>query len=276
MTPAHPATPPASGGLWPSNGRAGDQKAPLAGGAHGRGTHDRVGAWIFDLDDTLLAHREAVEAGITEYRRALGGAIAAADDHAEAARWHDLEEEHYHRYLAGELDFEGQRRERARGFVAPVGIVLDDEAASAWFDAYFGHYIAAWRLHDDVIPMLDRIAAADPGALLAIITNGELAFQTRKVVAVGLHARIPVIVASGEVGVTKPDATIFRIACDRLGVTPDEAVYVGDRLRTDAIGARSAGLAGVWIDRRGEATTAQRAEAAAAGVHVVRSLAELA
>jgi putative hydrolase of the HAD superfamily len=58
-------------------------------------------------------------------------------------------------------------------------------------------------------------------------------------------------------------------------VTPDDAVYVGDRLHTDAIGAARAGLRGVWIDRTGAATAAQLAEAAAEGVAVIRGLAEL-
>jgi 2-isopropylmalate synthase len=85
---------------------------------------------LFDLDDTLFAHVEAVARAVKAHRAALGGAIAAADETAELARWRALEEEHYHRYLGGELDFLGQRRARARDFVAPYGIELDDEAAS--------------------------------------------------------------------------------------------------------------------------------------------------
>ena len=38
---------------------------------------------------------------------------------------------------------------------------------------------------------------------------------------------------------------------------------MGDRLRTDAIGAAEAGLLGVWIDRPGVATDAELAAAAA-------------
>ncbi|MEO6532383.1 MAG: HAD family hydrolase, partial [Pseudolysinimonas sp.] len=90
---------------------------------------------LFDLDDTLFAHREAVARGITLHRAAVGGALAEADDEAESARWHQLEEVHYHRYLAGELDFLGQRRARVRDFVAPYGVVLaSDVEAEAWFD----------------------------------------------------------------------------------------------------------------------------------------------
>ncbi|AYF98289.1 HAD family hydrolase [Protaetiibacter intestinalis] len=232
-----------------------------------------IRAVLFDLDDTLFAHRESVEAGIHAHRSTLGGELAAADRASEYARWSALEEEHYHRYLAGELDYLGQRRARARGFVAPYGIELDDEAAEAWFEQYRAHYETSWRLHDDAAACLAAIAPRT----LGIITNGDLRFQTSKAVAVGLDALIPLehLVASGEVGVAKPDARIFELAVAQLGTTASAACYVGDRLHTDAIGAARAGLLGVWIDRPAAATPEQLAEAAAEGVPVIRTLAEL-
>lgn len=226
---------------------------------------------LFDLDDTLFAHRESVEAGITAHRTSLGGDLAAADHAAEFARWNELEELHYHRYLSGELDFLQQRRERVRGFVQPHGFTLDDDAADAWFDGYLVHYASTWALHSDVLPCL---AALRP-ARFGIITNGQLDFQRAKIDGTGLAAHLDHVIASGEVGVAKPDPRIFAIACGVFGVSPDEAVYVGDRLHTDAIGAARAGLLGVWLDRRDTASAAERAEAAAEGVPVIRTLADL-
>lgn len=59
---------------------------------------------------------------------------------------------------------------------------------------------------------------------------------------------------SDEVGVYKPHAQIFRHALDGLGVDdPAAAAHIGDLRRTDAGGARAAGMtsvryAGVWED----------------------------
>jgi len=228
---------------------------------------------LFDLDDTLFAHRESVESGIHAHRTTIGGELGDADPATEFARWTALEEEHYHRYLAGELDFHGQRRARARGFVAPYGIELDDAAAEAWFEGYLLHYESTWALHTDVEECFSAIA---PRAL-GIITNGDLRFQSAKIVGTGLDALIPLenVIASGEVGVAKPDARIFEAAAAHFGAAPGEACYVGDRLHTDAIGAARAGLLGVWLDRPGMATAEQLAEASAEGVPVIRTLAEL-
>jgi putative hydrolase of the HAD superfamily len=222
---------------------------------------------LFDLDDTLFAHRTAVDRGIVTYLHALG--IVPDDPAAAALLWHDLEERHYHRYLAGELDFEGQRRARARDFAATHGLELADLEAGAWFDAYFEHYRAAWVLHDDALPCLAAIA---PPARIGIITNGDPAFQRRKLDQVGLGPLVEHLIASGALGYTKPDPRIFAHACELFGVAPADALYVGDRLRTDAIGAAEAGLVGVWLDRGAMATVEQLDEARDAGVRVIRTL----
>lgn len=237
------------------------------------GSRREIRAVFFDLDDTLFAHRESVVQGITSWRQALGGAVAEADAASEAARWNALEEQHYHRFLAGELDFLGQRRARARGFMEPFGGELSDVEAEKWFEDYLEHYESTWRLHDDVAACLDAVAPRPVG----LITNGEFRFQAEKVTRTGLDRRIPLadMVASGDVGVAKPDPAIFAAAAAHVGLPASVICYVGDRLRTDAIGAAHAGLLGVWIDRPGTATPEQRAEAAAAGVPVIRTLDEL-
>ena len=203
---------------------------------------------LFDLDDTLFQHARAVWKGIVAHAAALGDAYSGEAVEIQR-RWYELEEEHYHRYLAGELDYEGQRRARATAFAADAGVELSPEEASEWFAAYLEQYVAAWTLHDDALPALDRLDAA--GVRIGVITNGDLEFQTRKMDAIALSERVEHLIASGEVGVTKPDARIFQVACERFGVAPSDALYVGDRLGTDAIGAARAGLRGIWVDRVG-------------------------
>jgi putative hydrolase of the HAD superfamily len=225
---------------------------------------------LFDLDDTLFAHRQAVDDGIVAHLRSLGGDLALADPSETVSRWHALEEHHYPRYLAGELDFAGQRRERAREFLAGHGREIEDAAADAWFAAYSTEYQRAWRLHADTLPCLDALAPTR----LGIITNGDPAVQGRKLAAIGLDGRFEHVIASGSFTFAKPDARIFEAACAAFGVPVGQAMYVGDRLATDAIGAARAGLAGVWLDRLG-ATADETAAAEVAGVSVIHSLREV-
>ena len=55
---------------------------------------------------------------------------------------------------------------------------------------------------------------------------------------------------SGDVGVGKPESGIFIRALESAQVMPREAIYVGDSLTWDIAGAKSAGMHGVWINRK--------------------------
>lgn len=229
---------------------------------------------LFDLDDTLFAHRISSDVGIRGYLAELGEPFASADAVAAAALWTALEDEHYHSYLAGALDYLGQRRARAQAFCAAFGVNLAGADCAAWYDGYFGHYVANWVLHDDALECVQRLSGA--GVRVGVITNGDLDYQQEKIAAVGLADLVEHVIASGEVGVPKPDPRIFQVACWRFGVAASDVAYVGDRLYTDAIGAGRAGLTGVWLNRSGRAmTNAESHDARAAAVAEIATLADL-
>jgi HAD superfamily hydrolase (TIGR01509 family) len=67
----------------------------------------------------------------------------------------------------------------------------------------------------------------------------------------GLAKHLTAAVDSAVVGATKPDPRIFRAALAAVGATAGEAVFVGDSLPRDMAGAKSLGMAHVWV-RAGE------------------------
>ena len=226
---------------------------------------------LFDLDDTLFHHRQAVRDGIAAH---VASTLPDVDALAHLDRWDALEEEHYHRYLTGELDYLGQRRARARDFMAGFGVTFEsDAAAEEWFEVYLLEYVRAWVLFDDALPCLTALSAA--GIRIGMITNGIPSFQWPKLDTLELAAHFEHVVTSGEFGAPKPDPSIFLHTCGLFGVDPSEAAYIGDRLHTDAIGASAAGLLGVWLDRDGTASTDELDEARASGARVIASLNEL-
>ncbi len=52
-----------------------------------------------------------------------------------------------------------------------------------------------------------------------------------------------------EVGVTKPDGRIFRVALERAKAERWTAIHVGDSLTEDVAGARGVELEVVWVNR---------------------------
>ena len=103
------------------------------------------------------------------------------------------------------------------------------------------------RLFPDAIETLDALGCCR----LGVISNGSSARQRQKLASVGILDRFAVVVISEDIGVAKPDPGIFEAACEAVGASPSACVLVGDRLELDALGARDAGLTGVWLDRRG-------------------------
>jgi putative hydrolase of the HAD superfamily len=110
------------------------------------------------------------------------------------------------------------------------------------------------RFREHCPPYADAPAAAEALArthTLGIATNGPADVQRIKLTVSGLRRFFPVVVASSEVGAGKPDPRIFAIAVERLRVSPEDVLVVGDSLEKDVAGAHAAGLRCVWVDRIG-------------------------
>ena len=194
---------------------------------------------LFDIDGTLLDDAAAMRAGAAALHASAGVGVPFDDF---LAHWCAAADRHFDRYISGELDYQAQRRERIRE-------VIDDSLGAAEADALFAVYLAAheaaWWLYDDANDCLDALSHHR----LGVVSNGLGEQQRSKLHRTGITDRFETIVISAEVGERKPDAAIFHHACAGAGCAPSDAVYVGDRYETDAVGARRAGLLGVWLDR---------------------------
>lgn len=82
----------------------------------------------------------------------------------------------------------------------------------------------------------------DAGFQVAVVSNAD-GHVADDLAAAGFDGVFDVIVDSTLVGVSKPDPAIFDFALDALGVSADEAWYVGDSRVFDHGGAVAAGLA---------------------------------
>jgi putative hydrolase of the HAD superfamily len=100
---------------------------------------------------------------------------------------------------------------------------------------------------------LARLRAA--GLRLGVVSNSDGRVE-QALEAAGLREYFEVVVDSGLVGVEKPDPRIFQAALSKLGVTPQEALFVGDLYEVDVLGAQAAGIEAVWLGRHGGGTTA--------------------
>lgn len=88
------------------------------------------------------------------------------------------------------------------------------------------------------------------GYRIGIITNGNSLLQNRKLDVTGLRLYTDITVISGDEGIHKPSPELFKRAAARLGVAPQNCIYVGDHPINDIQGARGAGMQAVYLNTR--------------------------
>jgi epoxide hydrolase-like predicted phosphatase len=102
----------------------------------------------------------------------------------------------------------------------------------------------------------------EAGAKTAVVTNNIREFADYWKPMLPLDELFDDVVDSSEVGVRKPNAAIFSLACERLGVPPGRTLFVDD-YEGNIVGAKAAGLFGVCCGY-----TVESARAAAAHIRL--------
>ncbi len=90
----------------------------------------------------------------------------------------------------------------------------------------------------------------ESGYLLAVISNRDKPFQD-VLDDHGIGEFFDFSLAAGEVNVWKPDPGVFEHGLQRVNLSAQEVIYVGDNYYADVVGARSAGLQPVLYDPLG-------------------------
>ena len=190
---------------------------------------DRVGRALAPFDVTLTAD---------ELDRAHYEGIAALGQHA-ASGHHGDGASIWHAY------------NRAYVQVCGVAQCRHDEAVEVLL-AEFRRGAMWTREVPGARQALRDLAACGVG--LAVVSNadGTVEEQLRadELCQVGPGKGVPVgaVLDSTVVGVAKPDPAIFLLALERLAVSPDHAIHVGDTPSADVAGARAAGVRPVLVD----------------------------
>ena len=206
-----------------------------------------IRAVLFDLDNTLFDHAASARAGLAAFLQHL----ETSQDDELALRWFQLEQATYARFLAKQLSFQEQRRERLRQFLPLAGLDVPttDRLLDELFDVYLQSYQDAWAAFPDAAPALQCLH--DGGMPVGVITNGNHRQQTLKVGKIGLGPLIRRTFSSESMGHAKPSPEAFIQPCKSLGISPAQALYVGDNFRVDVEGAMNAGLQSIHLNRDG-------------------------
>jgi putative hydrolase of the HAD superfamily len=202
---------------------------------------------FFDMDDTLVAYDAVSE---LSWQQACADYLPAEDGtRVEAAiqvirkrsqvYWSDEERSRF-----GRQNMLAARREIVCEAFAELGLPLKDAPAVA--DRFSRVRIDNMYLLPNTHETLARFRAQ--GFKMALVTNGDPPGQRAKIARFGLEPYFDLILIEGELGFGKPDPRVFRLALERLGSNPEQALMVGDNLRWDIAGAQAVGVRAVWYN----------------------------
>jgi FMN phosphatase YigB (HAD superfamily) len=190
-----------------------------------------VQAIVFDLDDTLLPHKQWIAARL----EALWEAEKAVLPGREA-------------FLAEALRVveEGPRGQLFDVLAAHFGI--PETLRRRLIEAYRAVAPARVALYPDVLPALATLRAK--GYRLGLLTDNPPVSQRLKVEAAGLAPVFEAIVFSRETGADKPDAAAFAAVARALALTAGSLAMVGDNPYRDGMGALAAGYGAAFVVAR--------------------------
>ena len=114
-----------------------------------------------------------------------------------------------------------------------------------------GHSVdsGVWRNLPDVVFIpanLELVRRLRPRYRIGMVANSRGTVEDR-LRRHGVRELFDVVVDSGVVGVAKPDQRIFRLALTRLGLPPEECVFVDDK-QANVEAAEAVGMHGVLFD----------------------------
>ena len=199
----------------------------------------KIRAITLDLDDTLWPiwpTIERAEKALATWlgQQAPGAAAVFADPKARlAVREHVVRTQPEIGH-----DLSALRRESIR--LALQRANEDTGLAEPAFEVFFAERMRV-DLFDDARPALAFLAARFP---VVALSNGNA-----DVGRVGLGEFFVAGLSAREFGVGKPDPRIFHAAAATAGVAADAVLHVGDDAVLDVLGALSADMQTVWVNR---------------------------
>ena len=126
-------------------------------------------------------------------------------------------------------------------------LAIDEPAVDAFMADLWTEYLGSLNTE-----LAAYFAGLRPAYRTGIISNSFVGAREREQERYGFGQLTDVIIYSHEAGISKPDPRIYHLACDRLGIRPEEMVFLDD-VEENVAAARDLGAHGILFTSTGQA-----------------------
>lgn len=208
-------------------------------------------AVLFDMFDTLMlieknhafyspslkkAHRFLTKNGVDVKFKAFRDAYIKARNELYMEADPKLAEPHFNHRISNALESLG------------YSFDAESQVVTGATNAFCEGFIEYVRIDDQAKSALEKLHGEYK---LGIVSNFAIPECVYKLLEKhGLDTFFDVVVVSGAVNKRKPSPEIFQKALEKIGVSADNTVFVGDTVDADVVGAKAAGMKVIFIERR--------------------------
>lgn len=133
-----------------------------------------------------------------------------------------------------------------RTILVDLGFSGTDELIPSFAQLFRILSLQHFELYPDALPTLQFLHHEYQ---LGLITDAQRIFLEPEIRITGLQTFFEVTIVSSDYSFHKPDPRMFKMALEQLGTSPAQALFVGDSWSRDILGAQSAGIKTILINR---------------------------
>jgi HAD superfamily hydrolase (TIGR02253 family) len=201
-------------------------------------------AVLFDLDNTLYEYEPVHKKALKAAYNILKKEIEISFERFE--KLYKISVAEIHRELAGSASSHNKVLYFQR-FVEKTHKTVEPDLILKLYSTYWNAFLKNMRMKKDVLETLKKIKAK--GFKTALISDLTTHIQLRKMNKLKITPYIDFLVTSEEAGAEKPHPIMFLLALNKLRVSPEESIMVGDNPINDIEGANAVGIDSVLLGR---------------------------
>ena len=208
----------------------------------------------FDLDDTLLDHKSAEQAGLKDVH-AHFDFFNAIDLNKLVDTYHEVNSKQWKLYSEDKVTRDELQRNRFEQTL--ISLSLD----GSYYEEVGNYYMSCYRNHWSWVSGAQQAFQKIRDLYsVGVLTNGFSETQQKKFEQFDLYSTASHLVISEEVGVLKPHEKVFDHATKLTGLQPADILYVGDSFNSDVIGGVNYGWKVAWFTKEGDPEKHRKAD----------------